>query len=128
MFYFDNFYGKKVLKSSLLDGIDCFFTTREFVLTYSSREDLKTESEENREFLINKLNTDNLITAKQVHSTDIEIVKNGINFYDNTDALISNIQNTVLLMNFADCIPIILYSKKDKTGAIVHAGWRGTAG
>ncbi len=128
MFYFDNFYGKKVLKSSLLDGIDCFFTTREFVLTYSSREDLKTESEENREFLLNKLNTDNLITAKQVHSTDIEIVKNGINFYDNTDALISNIQNTVLLMNFADCIPIILYSKKDKTGAIVHAGWRGTAG
>ena len=127
MFYFDDFYGKKVLKSSLLEDIDCFFTTREFVLTYSSREDLKEISEKNREFLLDKLNTDKLITAKQIHSSNIEIVKENINFYDNTDALISNIRNTLLLLNFADCIPVILYSKKDKTGAIIHAGWRGTA-
>ena len=30
-------------------------------------------------------------------------------------------------MNFADCVPIILYDKSINVGAIVHAGWRGTA-
>ena len=30
-------------------------------------------------------------------------------------------------MNFADCVPIILYSKLDNIGAIIHAGWKGTA-
>jgi hypothetical protein len=30
-------------------------------------------------------------------------------------------------MNFADCVPIILYSKKNNLASIVHAGWRGTA-
>ena len=32
-----------------------------------------------------------------------------------------------MLLNFADCVPIILYSPKDNVGAIIHAGWRGTA-
>ena len=127
MFYFDNFFGKKILKSSILSDIDCFFTTREFVLTYSSREDLKEVSEKNRIFLLDKLNSKKLVTAKQIHSSNIETVKDGVFFYDNTDALISNIKDTVLLLNFADCIPIILYSKQNKTGALIHAGWRGSA-
>ena len=45
MFYFDNFYGKKILKSTLIENINCFFTTREFVLTPSNRDDLINEAE-----------------------------------------------------------------------------------
>ncbi len=127
MFYFDDFYGKKVLKSDLLQDIDCFFTTREFVLTNAAREDLKKEAEYNRGFLKNKLSCKEITTAKQVHGTNISIVTKEKFFYDNTDALISNIEGSVLLMNFADCVPIILYSNKYNTGAIIHAGWRGTA-
>ena len=126
MFYFDDFFGKKVLKSSLLSDYDCFFTTRDFVLTPSSREDLKEICEQNRHFLIEKIGC-NITTAKQVHGNNVEIISEKKNFYDNTDGLISNIKNSLLLMNFADCVPIILYSKKDNTGAILHAGWRGTA-
>ncbi len=126
MFYFDDFYGKKILKSSLLSDYDCFFTTREFVLTCASREDLKELSEHNRKFLSNKTGC-NITTAKQVHGNNIEIISKDKEFYDNTDGLISNIKNSLLLMNFADCVPIILYSKNDNTGAILHAGWRGTA-
>lgn len=127
MFYFDYFYGKKILKSSLLSDYDCFFTTRDFVLTPSSRKDLEKEAAENRVFLKQKLFCPDIITANQIHSDNISIVKNGRYFYDNTDALISNIEGSLLLMNFADCVPVILYSPKDNTGAIVHAGWRGTA-
>ncbi|MBQ9245907.1 peptidoglycan editing factor PgeF [bacterium] len=127
MFYFENFYGKKILKSSLLQDKDCFFTTREFVLTPSNRTDLADECEKNRSFLKEKLHSNYITTAKQVHGDNIEIIESNKTFYDNTDAMISNIPNTLLLMNFADCVPIILYDKESKSGAIAHAGWRGTA-
>ncbi len=127
MFYFDDFYGKKILKSSLLSDYNCFFTTREFVLTSKDRIDLEKTAENNRLFLKEKLNAENIITANQIHSAHTEIINKDNIFYDNTDALISNIADTLFIMNFADCVPIILYDKTTNTGAIVHAGWRGTA-
>ena len=127
MFYFDDFFGKKVLKSSLLDAYDCFFTTREFVLTPSNRDDLIEVAYKNREFLKENFNVKTIYTTKQTHSSNIKIIDKNIDFYDDTDALISNVKNSVLLLNFADCVPIILYSKKDNVAAVVHAGWRGTA-
>jgi len=127
MFYFDSFYGKKILKSTLLQNVECFFTTRDFVLTPADRDDLFEIANENRNFLKSKLNCTEIITAKQTHSSNIEIISSDKTFYDNTDALISNIAGSVLLLNFADCVPIILYSEKYNTGALVHAGWRGTA-
>ena len=125
MFYFDGFFGKKILKSTLLKDFDCFFTTRDFVLTPASRDDLAKEANENRNFLKSKLNCSEIITAKQTHSSNIAIVSKNKTFYDDTDALISNISGSVLLLNFADCVPVILYSKKHNAGAVIHAGWRG---
>ena len=125
MFYFDSFLGKKVLKSSLLDGVDHFFTTREFPLSFGSREDLEEETKQNRKKLIEALNIKSLKTAKQTHSDHIAIISER-DFYDDTDALISSIPNSAMILNFADCTPIILYSFKDNIGALVHAGWRGT--
>ena len=126
MFYFDDFHGKKILKSSLLKDYDCFFTTREFVLTPSNRDDLVNQAKENRIFLEKKLNS-KITTAEQTHSNNIQIIEENNYFYKNTDALISKVEGSLLLMNFADCVPIILYSKKDNIGAIAHAGWRGTS-
>ena len=127
MFYFDNFFGKKILKSSLLEDYDCFFTTREFVLTSGSLPELSEQALKNRFFLTENLNCKKINTAKQVHGENIEIIRDNKSFYDSTDAMISNRQNSLMLMNFADCTPIILYSKKDNAGAIIHAGWRGSA-
>ncbi|MBE7705327.1 MAG: peptidoglycan editing factor PgeF [Cyanobacteria bacterium SIG29] len=125
MFYFDDFYGKKVLKSTFLADYDCFFTTRDFVLTPANRDDLIETANLNRQFLEKKLNN-KITSAKQIHSDNIAKVNKEKNYYEDTDALISDIENSILLMNFADCVPIILYSKKHNIGAIVHAGWRGT--
>lgn len=127
MFYFDDFYGKKILKSTLLKDYDCFFTTREFVLTSSSRLDLKDVAKKNRDFLREKLKVSSLNTTMQTHSDNIKIINSVCNLYENTDALVSNEEDTVFFMNFADCVPIILYDKLSNIGAIVHAGWRGTA-
>ena len=127
MFYFEDFYGKKILKSSLLSDYDCFFTTRDFVLTPANRDDLTNIAEENRNFLKTKLNILEITTARQTHSDNIKIINENNYFYDDTDALISNKEDSLLLMNYADCVPIILYSPKDNIGAVIHAGWRGTA-
>ena len=126
MFYFDDFHGKKILKSTLIKDVDAFFTTRDFVLTPSNRDDLINEAEKNRKFLEEKLNC-KITTCKQTHSDNIAIIEQNTYFYENTDAIITNKKNSLILLNFADCVPIILYSKEYKTGAVVHAGWRGTA-
>ena len=126
MFYFDDFYGKKILKSSLLSEQDCFFSTRDFVLTSSALTYLEEEANANRALLKEKLHCDVINTANQVHKDNVAIVTSDKSFYDNTDAMISNVENSLMLMNFADCTPIILYSPKDNAGAVIHAGWRGT--
>ena len=65
MFYFDNFYGKKILKSTLIEDIDCFFTTRDFVLTPSNRDDLINEAEKNRKLLEEKLDIESITVMVQ---------------------------------------------------------------
>lgn len=42
------------------------------------------------------------------------------------DALITNKENTALGVFTADCVPILLYDKKNKAIAAIHSGWRGT--
>lgn len=129
MFYFADFFGKKVLKSTILDGCEHFFTTRDFPLFQGTRNDLKKESEENVNFLMQKLKItkDSLFLCKQMHTANVEIAEAGKNFSDNTDGIILTMPNTATFLNFADCIPIILYDPIGNIGGIVHAGWRGTA-
>jgi YfiH family protein len=69
-----------------------------------------------------------LIFQKQTHSTNYSIVteKNiGKGFFDN-DALITNIPGIAIAALGADCVPILLFDKKEKVIATIHAGWKGT--
>lgn len=43
------------------------------------------------------------------------------------DALITGEAGCCICISTADCIPILLYDRKHKIVAAVHAGWRGTA-
>jgi YfiH family protein len=43
------------------------------------------------------------------------------------DAAVSDIPGLVLVMTYADCVPIVLYDPARPAIALVHAGWRGTA-
>lgn len=128
MFYFDDFFGKKVLKSTLLDDCEHFFTTRDFVLHSGTIENLQNTVAKNREFLVEKLNItkDNLYTCIQMHTSNVALAS-CVNTIENTDGIVLTNSNTATFLNFADCIPIILYDYVKKIGAVVHAGWRGTA-
>ncbi|MBR6249573.1 MAG: peptidoglycan editing factor PgeF [Bacteroidales bacterium] len=77
-----------------------------------------------------------LTSAEQVHGCNIAIVDSehvGCGALDintripATDALITNLRGVCLLILTADCVPVVLFDKRQKVIAAVHAGWRGTA-
>ncbi len=107
MFYFDTYNGQKVLRSSLLEGLNAFFT-------------LKQE----KPFDFGRKR---IIAPVQTHSDNVSIIDDKTNEYPNTDGLICKSKNVTYYLKFADCTPIIFYDPVNKISAIAHAGWRGTA-
>ena len=107
MFYFEDFYETKILKSDFLEEITTFFSTRELP-------DLT------------KLGTGRILSPNQTHSDNVEFVDER-NEYPNTDGLILTNSNDAVYLRFADCTPLIFYDTVQKIAAVSHAGWRGTA-
>lgn len=129
MFFFDSFLGKKVLKSSLLDGVEHFFSTRELVLTQGALDELRPIAIENRKNMCSEfgIEYEKLVTINQIHSDKVVLSDNDKSFYGDCDAVIVPDSDSATILNFADCVPIILYSPDKNVAAVVHAGWRGTA-
>lgn len=138
MFKLDEFMGRRVLKSSLIndDSVVAFFTTRDLPLKSGERNDLINEVEDNKQLVCKGLNIEreNLIIPQQTHSDNVVVVDKTSSPFTlhtsplkNTDALITNERKIALALNFADCVPIIFYDPIKKVIASTHAGWRGTA-
>ena len=100
--------------------------------SHSSVRNLK----ENRIFLANALNIDSktIFSPHQIHS-DIVIYVNeenkGKGAYSLEDAIqgdacFTDKKNNLLLITWADCIPILLFEEKNMIIAAIHSGWRGT--
>lgn len=74
------------------------------------------------------------IVANQTHSDNIRIIRNKgskgwkqlEDAIENCDALITDIEDVVLSILTADCVPVLLYDNEKKVIAAVHAGWKGT--
>ncbi len=75
------------------------------------------------------------VFPQQTHSANVAIVDNsnlgqGVfnrdNAIRNTDALITNLKNIFIVIQVADCVPILLFDKENRVIAAIHAGWKGT--
>lgn len=101
----------------------------EFTLSYSSHPD-REFVRENRSQLASALNisSDRLFLPSQIHKTQIVEVSSFTTKEDlmDTDALITNEQGVGIAVMSADCVPILLYDKKNQAVGAVHSGWRGT--
>ena len=129
MFYIDEINGKRVVKSSVLKGLNHFFTTRDsFIKT--KEDSFKNLVEENKKCVCDylKIEEKDLVSPSQTHTSNIEVAKVGVNSYPDTDGLILANKTQGIFLNFADCTPVIIYDSKQHIGAVSHAGWRGTAG
>jgi YfiH family protein len=69
-----------------------------------------------------------IILLKQVHSNKFHYInktsKPNLKKFVG-DALITNKSNTPIAVLTADCAPILIFDKKNKTIAAIHAGWKG---
>jgi YfiH family protein len=71
-----------------------------------------------------------LATAWQVHGDNIRFVREHGETGDadeRADALVSNLDDILVGVKTADCVPILLGDRVTGAYAAVHAGWRGTA-
>ena len=66
-----------------------------------------------------------VVCGEQVHGDSIAFVDSP-GFYPRTDALVTAKKNLLLAVSVADCVPILIFDKRAKVAAAVHAGWRGT--
>jgi polyphenol oxidase len=109
-------------RNSLANGI-------EFTLSFSSSPD-KDLIRKHRNDLAHAMgvDTDRLFFPSQVHETRIVRVTRATAKEElmETDALITNDKQICIAVMSADCVPILLFDKKNKAVAAVHSGWRGT--
>ncbi|MEN6641731.1 MAG: polyphenol oxidase family protein [Armatimonadia bacterium] len=77
-----------------------------------------------------------LVCSDQIHGTRISVAsyddlpqlprRHGWPYYPEADALITADDRLALMLFFADCCPVTLYSPDARCGGIAHCGWRGS--
>ena len=107
-------------------------------MSFSTGDDLAAVRENRRRFL-SMLGVDPaaVISCCQVHGTHIEVVGKkdcgrGALLPDTAvaacDGLLTQESGVPLIMNFADCTPLLFYDPVRRAAGLAHGGWRGTAG
>ncbi len=67
-----------------------------------------------------------LITLRQIHSDIVQLISARPETTSQGDALITAAPGSLLAIQTADCIPILLADPRHRAVAAIHAGWRGT--
>jgi len=67
--------------------------------------------------------------AEQVHGDSVAVVTEGTESrpLPGTDALVTNTPDLLLMLFFADCVPVYFVDPVRKAVGLAHAGWRGAA-
>ncbi|HEY0741235.1 MAG TPA: peptidoglycan editing factor PgeF [Chryseosolibacter sp.] len=119
---------------SSISSIDHFVSERtaadkEFTLSYSSSPD-KDFVRANREKLASAMQVapEKLVMPSQVHKTRIVNVTSTTlkDELMDTDALMTSEKGILIAVMSADCVPILVYDRKNHVCAAVHSGWKGT--
>ena len=86
------------------------------------------ERADNRSLLVKQMGLNTaieMLVPNQVHS-DIALVNQDAHNTE-CDAVIITESRLPAMIQVADCVPVLLLDPKARIGAVVHAGWRGTA-
>jgi len=69
-----------------------------------------------------------ITTAQQVHGAQVAQVRAGDRgaTFPATDGLITDVPGVVLMLRFADCVPLLFFDPRRPAVGLAHAGWRGT--
>ena len=69
-----------------------------------------------------------IATAQQVHGAKVARVRLNDcgNTFAATDGLVTDVPGVVLMLRFADCVPLLFFDLQKPAVGLAHAGWRGT--
>ena len=67
-----------------------------------------------------------LVQVRQIHSAAVIVAQSPMDGQLQGDAVITNQPELLMLMRFADCVPILFYDPVKQAAGIAHAGWQGT--
>ena len=83
---------------------------------------------ENLELLLGAVDfrEEELVQVRQIHSANVIVANKPMDAVHQGDAIITQVKGLLLLMRFADCVPILLADPVKEVIGIVHAGWQGT--
>ena len=129
------FYSKKLKKIKQIQH--CFFSRKngfskgiyKGLNCGKGSKDKKRDIKKNLDYVAKKMNVkrDKLILMHQTHSNKVvEIKKNNFKKKIIADAMITKMKGFALGVVTADCVPVILYDKKNEIIGCVHAGWKGS--
>jgi polyphenol oxidase len=76
---------------------------------------------------------DRLVTVNQVHGLDLLVIDTPNPDYSHflkleCDGIVTNQPGVMIGVCIADCVPLLLLDPQKKVVAVLHAGWKGTAG
>lgn len=103
-------------------GVQHAFTTKG--LDVKSRDDRKKFCD------ILDFNFDSLIMPSQEHTDNIAVIRVPEDLQKDlsaTDGVIISMKAIPVMLMFADCTPVMVYSQEKHVVALLHAGWKGTA-
>lgn len=75
---------------------------------------------------VSEFTYDQLVQVRQIHSSRVIRADAAMDASEEGDAITTDSPGLVLLMRFADCVPILFLDPENRAIAIAHAGWKGT--
>lgn len=83
---------------------------------------------QNREKVLELTGAEKMVAVNQVHGTDLFLYTDPGNCgeFVEADAMITNLPGAALMIQTADCQPVMLYDPVKKVIANIHSGWRGS--
>ena len=136
----------KLTYYELADGVTAFSTTRHGGMSQGNYAEMNINPfcgddevliEMNLSLLAKELNVDDMhiFLPQQCHETNCYWLEESFMSLPRVtqhrqlagvDALVTQLTNVCIGVSTADCIPILLFDTRQRIGAVVHAGWRGT--
>lgn len=71
------------------------------------------------------IDIDKLLIPRQTHSTNVAVIDDEIPELEDTDAMVTRRKDVALVINTADCLPIVFNDSANAIIGIAHGGWCG---
>lgn len=87
---------------------------------------LQERDKADREELARGLGLAKVVHMRQVHGKQVEVISKPRSVPPACDGLITAQRGIALLVQTADCVPLLMWDARQNAVAAIHAGWRGT--